>query len=144
PDHQRWSLLRPVRSPGRLRARASQWAGGQARGPAGLRRLYWLLHRASPALRGRQWLIVSDGLYRSALLAGIVMTRRWTEMQDTIAIGALLVLAAGVFALMVLGIRLGGVRQSGQLRRKDERRHAEQLDWRRTGQLPARYVTIYD
>ena len=65
-------------------------------------------------------------------------------MQDTIAMGALLVLAAGVFALMVLGIRLGGVRQSGQLRRKDERRHAEQLDWRRTGQLPARYVTIYD
>jgi hypothetical protein len=65
-------------------------------------------------------------------------------MQDTIAMGALLLMAGLVFALMVLGIRLGGVRQSGQLRRKDERRHAEQLDWRRTGQLPARYVTIYD
>ena len=65
-------------------------------------------------------------------------------MQDTIAMGALLLMAGLVFALMVLGIRLGGVRQGGQLRRKDERRRAEQLDWRRTGQLPARYVTIYD
>jgi hypothetical protein len=66
------------------------------------------------------------------------------EMQDAAIMGVLLLLAVGVFGLMVLGIRLGGVRQSGQLRRKDDRRHAEQLEWRRSGQLPARYVTVYD
>src|SRR3989442_11051805 len=50
----------------------------------------------------------------------------------------------GLVALYLIGLRLGGGRKTQQLRRKDVQRHAEQLDWRRSGRLPARYVTIYE
>src|SRR5256885_17026470 len=46
--------------------------------------------------------------------------------------------------LYALGLRLGGARRSAKLRRKDERRHAEQLEWRRTGRPPVRYATTYE
>jgi hypothetical protein len=73
------------------------------------------------------------------------MARRWIgQMTDTVAMGALLLMAVGVVAVYVVATRLGGVRKSGQLQRRDERRHAEQLEWRRSRRLPARYVTIYE
>jgi len=65
-------------------------------------------------------------------------------MTDTVAMGALLFMAVAVAAVYVLATRLGGVRKSAQLQRKNEQRHAEQLEWRRSGRLPARYVTIYE
>ena len=51
---------------------------------------------------------------------------------------------AGIVAYFVILIRLAEWRRSAKLRRKDERRHAEQLEWRRTGRLPVRYVTTYE
>ena len=57
-------------------------------------------------------------------------------------IGALLFV--GIVAYFVILIRLAEWRRGAKLRRKDERRHAEQLEWRRTGRLPVRYVTTYE
>src|SRR5437870_683451 len=65
-------------------------------------------------------------------------------MSDTAIEAALVLMAVGLGVLYVLGARLGGMRKDAQLQRKDERRHAEQLEWRRTGRLPARYVTVYE
>ncbi len=52
-------------------------------------------------------------------------------------------LFAGLVAYFVLLMALAQWRRSGRLRNRDERRHAEQLEWRRRGQLPARYITTY-
>src|SRR5437588_675033 len=52
-------------------------------------------------------------------------------------IGALLF--AGIVAYFVILIRLAEWRRSAKLRRKDEQRHAEQLEWRRSGRLPPRW-----
>jgi hypothetical protein len=64
--------------------------------------------------------------------------------STTVAMSALFLGAVGVAVLYVIALRLGGAHKTGQLRRKDEQRHAEQLEWRRSGRMPARYVTTYE
>jgi hypothetical protein len=64
-------------------------------------------------------------------------------MESLVLLGFVLTIP-GLVILYVVWLRLGGARRNAQLRLKDERRHAEQLDWRRTAQLPVRYVTTYE
>jgi hypothetical protein len=64
-------------------------------------------------------------------------------LENWLIVGAIL-LIPGVLILWTLWIRLAGAQKSAELQRKDERRHAEQLEWRRTGRLPVRYVTTYE
>ena len=65
-------------------------------------------------------------------------------MDPNVALLLFVLVIPVVAILYVLGLKLGGTRKSGQLQRKDEQRHAEQLDWRRSGKLPVRYSTIYE
>lgn len=65
-------------------------------------------------------------------------------VTDTAAIVGVFLLIVGVAVLYVVSTRLGDLRKRGQLRCKNERRHAEQVEWRRSGRLPARYVTTYE
>ncbi len=61
-------------------------------------------------------------------------------MEVWFVVALVLVGIVGYFALMFY---LGALRQQRHRQRKDERRHAEQLEWRRSGRLPVRYETVY-
>ncbi len=65
-------------------------------------------------------------------------------MDPNIVLLLFVLVIPAVAILYVLGLKVGGTRKSGQLQRKDEQRHAEQLNWRRSGRLPVRYSTIYE
>ncbi|MDQ6791209.1 MAG: hypothetical protein M3075_11255 [Candidatus Dormibacteraeota bacterium] len=53
------------------------------------------------------------------------------------------IIVAVLLAYLLLLYQLASWRRRGRLRKRDERRHGEQLEWRESGQLPARYVTTY-
>ncbi len=65
-------------------------------------------------------------------------------MDADVVLVLFVLLIPGLVVLYLIGLRLGGGRKTRQLRRKDEQRHAEQLEWRASGRPPVRYVTVYE
>jgi hypothetical protein len=53
------------------------------------------------------------------------------------------VIVAGIGAYCLLLLVLARWGHARRMRRRDQRRHAEQLEWRRRQALPARHETLY-